>query len=365
METRLTSKNKEASKQVLVKENNGPEEVGKAVRGGGGGELRTLEIPDPGRQRGAASPPPLPPSREQSLGLRRLLEPGREPRRSWSGGDQPPGSSRAGPGRATPPAPSATEPPRWRLSPRPAEAALGDTVEPLGVCVCVRVPRPKEAVDTSAPELGRARRLRTPPPKRTAPAAAAPARSAPRSGGMLRGDSGSLPAPTPSCEAGAPPVRRHRPPGRCRGPCPATPPGPDERRGLPGEGTGSIPAWEGRRREAALGTPRPWPACPPSPQEMPCPGRIAPPAPGAAPGPPQPASPRTEPSRRGRCLPGPAAPNTGSRQTRRNLSTIRNHSGNYIPGIRSDGCKDRKLPCLSAWNNRSCLRRPIPLSSPS
>lgn len=28
METRLTSKNKEASKQVLVKENNGPEEGG-------------------------------------------------------------------------------------------------------------------------------------------------------------------------------------------------------------------------------------------------------------------------------------------------------------------------------------------------
>lgn len=30
METRLTSKNKEASKQVLVKENNGPEELGGA-----------------------------------------------------------------------------------------------------------------------------------------------------------------------------------------------------------------------------------------------------------------------------------------------------------------------------------------------
>lgn len=66
METRLTSKNKEASKQVLVKENNDPEEG----RGGEGGELRTHLKPQ-SRERSAGSSEPLPLSWERSLGLLR------------------------------------------------------------------------------------------------------------------------------------------------------------------------------------------------------------------------------------------------------------------------------------------------------
>lgn len=119
----------------------------------------------------------------------------------------------------------------------------------------------------------------------------------------------------------------------------------------------------------------PPPPPPPPPSGMPCPGAAVPPAPGPPRFPlpltepcpvprPPPASPSGPLPARPR-LPAPAAPNTNSRQTRGNLSTIRNHSGNYIPGIRSDRCKDRELPPLSAWNNRSCSQPPIPLSSPS
>lgn len=52
IETRLTSKNKEASKQVLVKENNDPEEGRGGVRGG---VEDTLETPAPGGARAAPS----------------------------------------------------------------------------------------------------------------------------------------------------------------------------------------------------------------------------------------------------------------------------------------------------------------------
>ena len=62
-------------------------------------------------------------------------------------------------------------------------------------------------------------------------------------------------------------------------------------------------------------------------------------------------------SRRG--CPAAALQHRSSRQSRANLSTIRNRAGNCIPGIRSARCKDRKLPRLSAWNNRSCSQRPV------
>lgn len=80
METRLTSKNKEASKQVLVKENNDPEEG----RGGGrgGGVEDTLETPEPG---GAQAAPSRFPSAPSLLGTKFGAAPPREPGRGRGG----------------------------------------------------------------------------------------------------------------------------------------------------------------------------------------------------------------------------------------------------------------------------------------
>lgn len=127
METRLTSKNKEASKQVLVKENNDPEE-GRVGEGGGGGELRTHLKP-------RAASPALPPAWERSLGPRlRGSREGRERERERRGGPLsiPGATSREG------------------FAPRPRALLWARRG-------CVRpVPRPAEAVHTSAPgpELG-------------------------------------------------------------------------------------------------------------------------------------------------------------------------------------------------------------------
>lgn len=124
------------------------------------------------------------------LGAKFGAAPPREP--DWG-----PGDSAGGDGQTD--LPGAAGPPRRRFSPRPAE---GFARQRRVTAPRPRVPptrRPKEAVDTSAPGRDRTRWLRTPPPKHIAPAAASPARSAPRcrrcpgGWGMLPGGGGSRP----------------------------------------------------------------------------------------------------------------------------------------------------------------------------
>lgn len=108
--------------------------------------------------------------------------------------------------------------------------------------------------------------------------------------------------------------------------------------GVPGDVTRSIPARSGGHSEPG----------------MLCPGGTSPLRPG----------PRTVPAPS-----GPVAARARllrprrSRQSRGNLSTIRNHAGNYIPGIRSDRCKDKGAASTFPLGI-ICLRRPIPLPSP-
>lgn len=157
METRLTSKNKEASKQVLVKENNDPEEG----RGGGrgGGVEDTLETPEPG---GAQAAPSRFPSAPSLLGTKFGAAPPREPGRGRGG--------RGGPG-----IPGAAS--REGFAPRPG-ALLSAAPGPRG---CAPRPPPHRGGSHLCPRAGAggARRLRTPPPQRSATAGAPPARSAP------------------------------------------------------------------------------------------------------------------------------------------------------------------------------------------
>lgn len=279
--------------------------------GGGGVELRTHLKPqsrEERRQRRAASPP-LPPSWERSLGLRRRGSPA-----GAEGGEGGPASRERHPGRG-----SHLGPERFSRQRRGRGG-----VRP--------VPRPTEAVHTSAPEperRGEAAPHAPAPAQRHGGRASSPLRAAPRGtaggaeGRMLPGGGGCRSAP-----------RRASPPaGRARGS-----PGGSGGGGVPGEVTRSIPAWGAGGGDSE-------PGARPRLPGTPCSGGASPLRPGAAPGPPRAPLPRTAPARRGRCRPGrgcsPAARSSRSRQTRGNLSTIRSHAGNYIPGIRSDRCKDK------------------------
>ncbi|KAM6078909.1 uncharacterized protein LJ206_008839 isoform 1-T3 [Theristicus caerulescens] len=285
METRLTSKNKEASKQVLVKENNGP--------GGGGGEVEdTLEIPDPGGAAGSAEPLLLlslpPASKVWGWGPR--------------GARGAPAPREAQPGRVPPPGPSAAEA-RHRAPGRAVLGGAGDSTE----TPCVPVPpRKKKAVDTSAPGPGRARRLRALPrpsaPRLRLPLRTAPRRSAGRSGrggwvGVLPRDGGSRPGV----------------------PAPLGPARPG--RGGPGGGSRQHPC--SGQGGAAPGVPRPFAR----PEGAALPGTEPLRPPRGRPGPRCPA--RSPPVGAAACpaaAPSPAARNSRSRQSREDLSTIRNHS---------------------------------------
>lgn len=256
------------------------------------------------RQRRAASPP-LPPSWERSLGLRRRGSPA-----GAEGGEGGPASRERHPGRG-----SHLGPERFSRQRRGRGG-----VRP--------VPRPTEAVHTSAPERGGRGGSARPRPSaepRRARLQPAPRRSARHSRGGGGEDaprrwrlSVCAPPSLPTCGAGA------GVPGRLR------------RRGGPGGGDPQHPG---------LGRGDSEPGARPRLPGTPCSGGASPLRPGAAPGPPRAPLPRTAPARRGRCRPGrgcsPAARSSRSRQTRGNLSTIRSHAGNYIPGIRSDRCKDK------------------------
>lgn len=308
METRLTSKNKEASKQVLVKENNDPEEG----RGGGrgGGVEDTLETPEPG---GAQAAPSRFPSAPSLLGTKFGAAPPREPGRGRGG--------RGGPG-----IPGAAS--REGFAPRPG-ALLSAAPGPRG---CAPRPPPHRGGSHLCPGAGAEGRGGSARPRPSAAPRRARLQPAPRrSARHSRGGGGEdaprrwrlsvcAPPSLPTCGAGA------GVPGRLR------------RRGGPG---GGDPQHPGLGRGGGDSEPG---ACPRLPG-TPCSGGASPLRPGAAPGPPRAPLPRTAPARRGRCRPGrgcsPAARSSRSRQTRGNLSTIRSHAGNYIPGIRSDRCKDK------------------------
>lgn len=279
--------------------------------GGGGVELRTHLKPqsrEERRQRRAASPP-LPPFWERSLGLRRRGSPA-----GAEGGEGGPASRERHPGRG-----SHLGPERFSRQRRGRGG-----VRP--------VPRPTEAVHTSAPEperRGEAAPHAPAPAQRHGGRASSPLRAAPR--GTAGGRRGGC-----SPEVAAVGLRPAEPPhlrGGRGGPRAAP-----EEGGVPGEVTRSIPAWGGGGGDSE-------PGARPRLPGTPCSGGASPLRPGAAPGPPRAPLPRTAPARRGRCRPGrgcsPAARSSRSRQTRGNLSTIRSHAGNYIPGIRSDRCKDK------------------------
>lgn len=88
--------------------------------------------------------------------------------------------------------------------------------------------------------------------------------------------------------------------------------------GLGGAGKGLLEAGGG-----VSGSPLPAPPGIPRPCPVPVPSAAPPPSPSGLPRAPAPAQ-----------LP--------PRRSQANLSTIRSHSGNCIPGIRSDGCADRE-----------------------
>lgn len=265
----------------------------------------TLETPEPG---GAQAAPSRFPSAPSLLGTKFGAAPLREPGRGQGGqgGQGGPASRERHPGRGS------------HLG---AERFSRQRRARGGVCP---VPRPTEAVHTSAPGPerggpGGSARPRPSAATRRARLQPAPLRTAQRyRGGAGRGGCSSgaaalglCPAEPPSCGEG------EGVPGRLRS------------RGVPGDVTSSIPAWAGG------GTLSRAPAGDALPEgSLPAPPR-------GCPGPRCPHSARTSgPLRSGRGC-SPAARNSRSRQSRGNLSTIRNHAGNYIPGVRSDRCKDK------------------------
>lgn len=163
---------------------------------GRGGVEDTLETPEPG---GAQAAPSLFPSAPSLLGTKFGAAPPREPGRG-RGGQGGPASRERHPGRGS------------HLG---AERFSRQRRARGGV---FPVPRPTEAVHTSAPgpERGGPRRLRSPPPQRSATAGAPPARSAPHRAALPGGRSQRGDAPRGRRLSGCA-LPSHPPAGRARG----------------------------------------------------------------------------------------------------------------------------------------------------
>lgn len=318
METRLTSKNKEASKQVLVKENNDPEEG----RGGGrgGGVEDTLETPEPG---GAQAAPSRFPSAPSLLGTKFGAAPPREPGRGRGG-------------RGGPSIPGAAS--REGFAPRPG-ALLSAAPGPRG---CAPRPPPHRGGSHLCPGAGAGGRGGSARPRPSAAPRRARLQPAPRrSARHSRGGGGEdaprrwrlsvcAPPSLPTCGAGA------GVPGRLRrrgGPGGGDPQHPGLGRGGGTLSRAPARACRGRpaRGEPPRSAPRP-PRAPPGPR---CPALR--PHVGAAAGPAAAAAPPL----------AAAAPDRPGEICQQFAATL------VITFLESAAIdvKIRELPRLSAWNN--------------